>query len=233
MQLKEIKPGEAQKYISDRETHISFSQFGEDLIIWAILRLHKRLDNGFYVDVGAFDPVKCSNTALLHLFRGWKGVNIDANPDAIRMFDEHRPGDFNIVAAVSDEETDHEYVRFNHPGLNTLDPAMEQRQTREGTPFKVTDRFQVRTRTLRDILDGLDGVPERIGLLNVDCEGFDLRVLHSNDWDRYRPFVIAVEAHGLKLRKLGNDPVHNFLAEMGYRLVSHAFVTSVYVNTSA
>jgi FkbM family methyltransferase len=233
MQIKEIKPGQAQKYISDRETHISFSQFGEDIIIWSVLRLHKRLDNGFYIDVGAFDPVKCSNTALLHLFRGWRGVNIDANPDAIRMFDAQRPKDFNILAAVSDEESNLEYVRFNHPGLNTLDPAMAQRQTREGTPFKITDRLQMRTRRLKDILDGLGGIPEKIDFMNVDCEGFDLRVLQSNDWERYKPFVIAIEAHGLKLEKLATDPVHNFLHEKGYRLVSHAFVTSIYMNSSA
>ena len=232
MLIKDIKTNEAKSHISNPNAHISFSQFGEDLVILSILGMRKRLETGFYVDVGAFHPFKHSNTALLHLFHGWKGINIDANPDSIQLFEEQRPGDVNIVAAVSDEEAEREYLRFDHSGVNTLDPGMQQRQTRDGSPFKVKDRVMVRTRGLKDILDGLAEPPARIDFLNVDCEGLDLRVLRSNDWNRYRPRVIAVEALGLKLEKSSDNPLNVFLRGKGYRLVSHAFVTSIFVGPS-
>ena len=52
---------------------ISYSQFGEDL--WLADYFSDKRD-GFYVDVGAFDPANVSNTLLLYR-RGWRGINIE------------------------------------------------------------------------------------------------------------------------------------------------------------
>lgn len=35
--------------------------------------------NGFYVDIGAYDPIFASNTLNLYTM-GWDGINIEANP---------------------------------------------------------------------------------------------------------------------------------------------------------
>jgi len=43
-----------------RAVHESFSQFGEDVILWNLLKQKKE---GFYVDCGAFDPYIHSNNA--------------------------------------------------------------------------------------------------------------------------------------------------------------------------
>lgn len=51
----------------------SFSQYGEDLIIDSLLHNKHR---GFYVDVGAYDPHRISNTKRFYL-KGWKGINIE------------------------------------------------------------------------------------------------------------------------------------------------------------
>lgn len=37
-----------------------------------------------------------------------------------------------------------------------------------------------------------------VDFLDIDCEGHDLAILQSNDWNRFRPTVILVEAHGLE-----------------------------------
>ena len=47
-----------------RLARFSFSQFGEDLVIEELLN-QMGINHGFYVDVGAFDPVIGSNTLLL------------------------------------------------------------------------------------------------------------------------------------------------------------------------
>jgi len=220
--------------LANPEAHISFSQFGEDLVLLAFLRNRKRLDRGFYIDVGAFHPFRYSNTALLHLFYGWRGVNIDANPEAIRSFATNRPGDINIEAAVSDMETEAEYVMFDRGAINSLDPAMIERQlSAPNTPFKVADRVTVRTQRLDHILEGIPTLPGKIDLLSVDCEGLDHRVLISNDWDRYRPFIILVECHGFDLRRPMNNASYSLLTEKGYRLISHVFVTSIYIDDRA
>src|SRR5512133_96900 len=75
-----------------------FSQFAEDLALWHFLSDRW---NGFYVDVGAHDPYRFSNTFLLHRFRHWHGINIDLDDRAIQAFAAARPGDANVQAAIS------------------------------------------------------------------------------------------------------------------------------------
>ena len=181
------------------------------------------------MDVGAYHPFRFSNTALLHLHKGWRGVNIDASPEAVALFDLHRPDDINILAAVSDEETELEYAKFDKGNINSLDPATIKRWGGPDSPFRIRERVTVRTRRLDSILGALDSLPGRIDLLSVDCEGLDYRVLMSNDWQRFRPFAVLVECHGLKLEKVSEHPVHQFLTRHGYTLASHAFVTSLYI----
>jgi len=49
----------------------SFSQFGEDV---AAIRYFGLRRGGIYVDVGAYDGIYLSNTAMLELQFGWRGV---------------------------------------------------------------------------------------------------------------------------------------------------------------
>ena len=52
---------------------LSFSQEGEDLILNRFLG---KKEKGFYVDIGAHDPKRFSNTNIFYE-RGWTGINID------------------------------------------------------------------------------------------------------------------------------------------------------------
>ena len=56
--------------------------------------------NGIYVDIGCFHPVKYSNTAKL-FNKGWRGYNIDINKTSIDLFKIVRPKDKKIHAILS------------------------------------------------------------------------------------------------------------------------------------
>ena len=51
----------------------SYSEYYEDIILYLLLFDIKK---GFYIDVGAFDPIKVSVTKLFYL-KGWNGINIE------------------------------------------------------------------------------------------------------------------------------------------------------------
>lgn len=77
-----------------------YSQTGEDILIEHIFTYTTpRSAPALYVDIGAFHPWRYSNTALLYL-KGWRGINIDANPDSIAEFKRERPDDISLVAGV-------------------------------------------------------------------------------------------------------------------------------------
>lgn len=218
----------ALQTIANPGTMIHFSQFGEDAIVESMMGAFKLQGRpGFYVDVGAHHPVDMSNTRLLHL-KGWRGVNIDANPAAVALFDQHRPKDRNVHAAVSDEETVVEFDIYELNALSTADPKTKAENLRSGRS-RVVKQIHLRTRTLASILN--ETVPEgqRIDLMSVDAEGFDLRVLRSNDWSRFAPHMLLVEDPAMSLIEKPDSAIFRFLKPLGYRLASLAYITSIYL----
>jgi len=207
--------------LKKRHAHVSYAQLGEDLILSHYLKQ----DNGFYVDVGCHDPFRYSTTALLHLYRGWRGMNIDADPQAIEKFRKARPGDINLNVGVSDAAGELEFTIFKGSAHNSFDARMVQAASRR---MPVEQRQQVHVRPLRDIL--ADHLPpgQTIDYMNIDCEGLDEKVIAGNDWSRFSPKLLSVEIHGLNLIKAMDNPVVKTLLQSGYRLRSPCGVTSIF-----
>ncbi len=203
---------------------VHFSQLGEDVVLWHMLQT---VQGGFYVDIGAHHPRRYSNTYLLHRFRAWRGMNVDADPRAIEAFQAERPSDINICAAVSDEEMELSLTLFEDGAVNSLDPALAQHHMKH---FAHRETKTVKTKTLASLLGQLPQGVE-IDLLTVDVEGLDERVLRSSDWSRFRPKVVCVEDHHFDAPSMQSNSLFNFLLSMKYRLVAHVFATSIYQST--
>lgn len=216
------------RLIASPSTRLHFSQFGEDAIVESMLGVFG-LGNrpGFYVDVGAHHPTLLSNTHLLYL-RGWRGVNIDANPGSMRLFAEERPEDINIQAAVTDAPGPVQFHVFERTATSTADEAARARNAQSGDN-RLVQTFTMPARTLADILGQVVPAGRRIDLMSVDVEGFDLRALRGNDWSRFAPTLLLVEDPALSLLDRPNSEIFRFLRPLGYRLVSQAFITSIYV----
>jgi FkbM family methyltransferase len=194
---------------------MSMSQFGEDVVL---AQLFVDQPMGFYVDVGALDPFAYSNTYELWR-RGWRGINIEPQPDQLAQFDRHRPGDVNLCVAISQSPgVGRLAVNGSFSGLDTdryLWGGSDEHQT-----------IEVPLRSLAATLD--EHLPDDtpIDLLDVDCEGHDGDVLLSNDWERFRPRVVLAERHGEASE--GEDPT-DILLSHGYRLHCQLRLTAVFV----
>ena len=201
---------------------ISYSQFGEDLLVDVLF--YGRATPGFYVDVGAHHPQRFSNTHLLH-HRGWRGINIEGDPNLVQAFIEARPKDINITAFVSDKIENVTFNRFNETAVNTI--SLEKTED-YSAQWNVVSSEQITTRTLQDILKEHLPVGQDIDLLSVDVEGVDLKVLQGNDWNHYRPHHVIVEVEGLDLMNAIAHPVVAFMAEQGYRLSGFIHVSAFF-----
>lgn len=167
----------------------AYAQQGEDQILRTLLQY--RPDPGFYVDVGAHHPWHFSNTYAFYR-RGWRGINVDATPGSMRAFEKARPRDVNVECAVASERRLLVFREFDNPEMNGLcDESTDLRGApRTGREVRRTEMV---TRTLADVLDAHLPPGQHVDFLSVDVEGFDLDVLRSNDWDRYRPSVVVAE----------------------------------------
>ena len=144
---------------------------------------------GLYVDVGAGHPRFENDTFSLYQ-RGWRGINIEPNHDFHAALMEERPRDINLRVVLSDIVGDAvAYYELNGSGLSTCD--VEQATTYQGSGRDVVVR-EVPMTTLSNVITeaGID----RINILKVDVEGFEEKVLNGNDWEKFRPDVVVVEA---------------------------------------
>lgn len=105
----------------------SFSQNGEDVLINHIF---KDIDNGFYIDVGAYHPIKFSNTYKLYQ-RGWSGINIDALPGSMMNFEKKRKRDINLEIPIYDQENEVTYYQFAENAFNTIDLSVVQKHKKK------------------------------------------------------------------------------------------------------
>lgn len=201
-----------------------FSQEGEDCIL---SRVFERQCEGFYIDVGAHHPQRFSNTYLFYL-RGWRGINIDAMPGSRKLFEDLRPEDINIEAAISDSSEELTYYMFNEPALNGLSERISaERNSLEG--YQITCQKKIKSQKLSEILDKYLLEGQVIDFLSIDVEGADYQVLLSNDWSKYRPKVILVEELYTSLENLSEQSeIFAFLGEKGYELFAKTFNTSFY-----
>jgi FkbM family methyltransferase len=174
-----------------RFSRISFSQFGEDL---AVLRwLDENLTDvaPIYVDAGCFHPIHFSNTLLL-LKRGWRGINIDMTPEKIEIFKIIRPLDFNVCAALSDAPQSMMRLAYEGGLTDRISRSDAAKSLLNEQPIAAT---RVTTTTLDQVIADSGWQIDRIGYLNVDCEGHDLAVLKGLSLAKYQPAIITVEAY--------------------------------------
>jgi FkbM family methyltransferase len=181
-------------------------------------RFLEKRTSGFYVDVGAHHPKRFSNTFKLYS-KGWRGLNIDANPGSMEAFRKVRPRDINIEAAVSSSPSELTYYAFNAPALNTFDKDMASMHL--GGQYRIINEVKIKTQRLSELLDQHMPVNTKIDVLTIDVEGFDYDVLLSSDWSRYSPEFVLVECLGLSaLDQTTSDPVVRFLVERHYSVVA-------------
>jgi FkbM family methyltransferase len=161
---------------------LSYAQNAEDVVLRRVF-----LDRvtGFYVDIGACDPVEDSVTK--HFYdHGWRGVNVEPDSRFHAALAADRPRDVNLRAAIGRGETPLIFYPTGTRGHGTLDAA-------RAAGLNAAEPEMVSQMTLARIL-AEQAPAEGVEFLKVDVEGWEEEVLASADWSKVRPRVVVVEA---------------------------------------
>lgn len=169
---------------------ISYAQNREDVILDLFFRGRK---SGFYVDVGANHPLYDSVTKLFY-DKGWHGINVEPSQKMFQLLSHDRPRDINLNIGLSDRAGKNMLREYEAPGYSTF--AQEMKHEHSSKPRHDTVKYhdyEVEIDTLSSVLERL-GVGS-IQFLKVDVEGYEYAVLSGNDWKKYRPEIVCVEAN--------------------------------------
>lgn len=166
---------------------ISYAQNYEDVMLHRALA---SVSQGFYVDVGAAWPEEHSVTKAFYDL-GWSGINIEPNPKFYAELAKERPRDINLQIAIGDRRGEVVMNIIDDTGLSSADEQIAQGHREAGWNL---ERQTVDMERLADLLERQLPAGQEIHFLKVDVEGYEEQALRSNDWRKFRPWVVVVEA---------------------------------------
>lgn len=184
----------------------SYSQGGEDLILAKLLDYKP---NGFYIDVGANDPVILNNTYLFYKV-GWTGLNFEPIPELAEKFKKKRNRDTVITKAISNFTGEADFsagTKEYHVNSSLLKLELPKQKM-----------IKVSVDKLENILDELN--IKEIDFISIDTEGTEVDVLEGLNLNKYRPKFILAEYN---TAHQANDKLTPYLVTKGYQ--------PVYINT--
>ena len=177
--------GDARRDIVGTEKK-RYSQHKEELVIRDFFQDRR---GGFFLDVGAGQPISDNNTYYLEKHLAWTGIAVDALPELAEKWRRKRAGArfFNFIV------TDHAgtldaFYRAELYGVSSV----EKPKTGPGQRAIASEKIVVPATTLTKLLD--DNRVVQLDLLSMDIEGHEPKALAGFDIERFQPKLVCVES---------------------------------------
>ena len=198
----------------------SYAQNFEDVMLSRAL---SGIEVGFYIDVGAQDPIADSVTRAFYL-RGWRGINIDPVKHWHQRLKEDRPHDVNLRLAVGATRGEIRVHEVADSGLSTTSDDYAARHEESG--FLVSSEM-VEMTTLVPFV-AVQGVTEGASL-KVDVGGAEQEVGGGISLRDVRPWIILVESREPNSQVTTHDTWEYLLLEAQYTFVYDDGLNRFYV----
>lgn len=221
-----------------------YSQFGQDKFLNE--EVFKNKKHGIFVEVGAYDGIKLSNTYFFEKNMEWSGICIEPIPGLFFKLKANRKC-FCINKCVSDKN---KKAKFLHVlGGNEYeiiaDDEYPKIKGREHTEMlsglldfynpehkKLIDRelcelggakniFETECILLNDVFEYLP-MNSKIDYLSIDTEGGELQILQAVDFDRFDIDVIGLEV------LYPDKNIEVFMSKIGYKLINRLGYDCIY-----
>lgn len=183
-----------------------------------IREFFKDKSNGFYVDVGANEPVIQSQTYHLECI-GWTGILIEPIPDYCTLLRNNRSGK-TIQCACSSPQNHGKELKLNlaagHSTLNEKPIAVGSTSD---------ESIIVPCRTLDSILED-QNTQRHFEFISIDIEGHEMEMFKGFSLAYWQPQLVLLEDHVI------NHEKHNHMTSNGYQLILRTGLNSWYVPKS-
>jgi FkbM family methyltransferase len=188
------------------------SQWCEDILLYEYFKSKK---NGFFIEIGAFDGVKLSNTYFFECI-GWTGLLVEPQPVQFAKCKKNRPNSLCINAGVG--------MGTNDLELNVVETEHYETWSFVGeidSNIKKQD-FEIKTIKVPSvkIANIIPNDVKKIDFISIDVEGMEMEILQTIDLLNNGPEIILLENNKSDIQK--------YLSGFGYHLVYRTWINYFY-----
>jgi FkbM family methyltransferase len=205
----------------------SYAQNFEDVMLWRALW---DVENGYYIDVGAWDPVVDSVSKAFYE-HGWRGIHVEPLPEFAEKIQQDRPDEklFQFLLDSEPGEKTFYCVLGTGTGMSTASKVFAERHHQAGWTF---EERRYPTMTLAQVFD--EAKVREIHWLKIDVEGSEDAALAGWGQHPARPWIVLLEAIEPNTTSQIAAPTWKkwqpLLEERGYRFVYFDGLNRFYVH---
>ena len=210
-----------------------YSFYGEDAVVQGILDKYK-FDHGedfnlSYIDIGAWRPIKGSNTYFLYK-KGIQGTVVEPNPYFNKLWDSVRPRDQYLQYGCSNSPKENLQIFHSSAASNTMHIEFMNKISIE-QQLKISNQLEVDCLTLKEIILLHQKLTPTPFLLDIDIEGLDFEVIKTfNFEEKLRPSLIMIEEWLDQNKNINSSKIFKYLESKDYLLIGKTILTSIYID---
>ncbi len=188
------------------------------------LKSFLNFNNGFYIEIGAYDGITQSNTYYYEKNNNWKGILIEPSKiqfDKCKLY-RSKKNIFYNCACVSFKFKQN-FLQLNYSGLKTYSSIFlnkkKEKEYVKNPEIKRGEKkysYYVKTTTMNDILLK-SNAPKIIDFLSLDTEGAEFEVLNGIDFNRFKFRYLLIETNNfIKLKKFMLNKNYKYVKKFNY-----------------
>jgi FkbM family methyltransferase len=217
-----------QKLCDLKRFNMSFSQFGEDMIVRKLFE-EFHIDKPNYMDIGANHPFELNNTFHFYI-NDSKGLLLEPDTSLIANLEKIRKNDQIVNGGITTDISikESEIYLLSNSVLNTFSKFEAEEYVKKG--FKIIGTKIVKLYNFNELANTF--FANKIDFVSLDIEGGELDVLKTIDFSVCRPKIFCIEtwSWAKNLKEIG---ISDFLLENNYQVKADTSLNTIYVDNIA
>jgi len=198
-----------------------YSQYNQDFYIDELL---KGKNNGVFIDIGAWDGVRYSNSYFFETKRNWTGVCVEPLSYEYKKLIKNRKCEcFNI--AISTKDGIEDFIMINHPEGGGMLSGLANKYNK--AHMKRVNNFKDKIKRIKVKCKTFNNLFYDVGLFNIDycsidVEGPDFEILKSIDFNKFDIKTFSIENNY-------KDNIKDFMHSKNYTLIKKLGCDEIYL----